>query len=175
MSREIPRTLSHSPVLATSEFRTNPNRRRISWTRMRPRRLAGFHRHFYWELERYPLETEIPSPIPGAPPCLEWLLDHANPWLLKPGTLQHIVRVLTALKWRPSAIANLIFHYYNETISGILCGSLSILSRAPSFTRGCLPRHDHTGADRLIDLNCTVHRKRGIAWFPSVVPTCFVS
>jgi hypothetical protein len=125
--------------------------------------LAAFHRQFYTQLRERPPCNMSPSSalIPGAPPCVEWLLEHPNDWLLKPAALQHIVRVLTALDWTPASISQLICaSYHRDACWGDFWVRLDPCNRAVFYTRlfsGMIA----TGTDKLIDLNCVSHKEKG--------------
>jgi hypothetical protein len=130
--------------------------------------LGAFHEEFYrepWEVLPFTV-TPGPARIPGAPPCLEWLLEHPNDWLLRPAALQHVVRILTALKWRPRGIAQLIYSCYQRDFDwGDFWVRLDPFSRAIFYTRlfaGMIA----TGADQLIDLNCVSHKEKGYCMTP---------
>lgn len=126
--------------------------------------LAAFHREFYQEPSA-PISGEICGPVSGAPPCMNWLLEHPNDWLLRPAALQYVSRILMALGWNPRAIARLICDCYEKDLDwSDLWVRLDPLYRAVFYTRlfcGMIM----TGADRLIDLNCVSHREKGYCMF----------
>jgi len=133
--------------------------------------LAAFHREFYSEpwndAAVHSSASLIPGmPIPDAPPCVSWLLDHPNDWLLKPAAVQHIARVFTAIGWRPRDIAQLIYSCYRRDCNwGRTWESLDPFNRAIFYTRlftGMIA----TGIDKLIDLNCVSHREKGYCMVP---------
>jgi hypothetical protein len=133
--------------------------------------LADFHDRFYsapWSSEPFSAASQ-PGSIADAPPCVTWLLQHPNPWLLKPAALQHVARVLTALDWHPRAIAQLIFARYQTDCGwGETWTQLDPLNRAVFYTRlftGMIA----TQSDKLIDLNCVSHQEKGYC----NVPECF--
>ena len=124
--------------------------------------LADFHEQFYsapWSSEAFSASSQAGS-IADAPPCLGWLLEHPNPWLLKPAALQHVARVLSALDWHPRAIAQLICARYQTDFSwGETWTKLDPLNRAVFYTRlftGMIA----TQSDRLIDLNCVSQQEK---------------
>ncbi len=131
-------------------------------------RLAVFHRQFAagpWLDSPFPPGVQ-PAPVPGAPPCVNWLLDHPNDWMLRPAALQHVTRVLTALDWTPQRIVHLIHACYQ-------CGCnfgggwriLDPLNRAIFYTRlfaGMIA----DGTDTLVDMNCVSHREKGYCMDP---------
>jgi hypothetical protein len=130
-------------------------------------KLADFHNHFYsepWEPMPAPETRQVL--IPGAPQCLEWLLEHPNDFLLRPAALQHAVRILMALGWRPRAIARLICaSYLRECNWGDQWVRLEPFNRAIFYTRlfaGMIA----TGADELVDMNCVSHREKGYCMIP---------
>ena len=126
--------------------------------------LAAFHNEFYSQ----PLDYEnAPSTgVPNAPQCVQWLLEHPNDSLLKPGALQHVARVLTALDWKPRDIARLICACYQSDSDWRDCWvRLDPMNRATFYTRlftGMIA----TGIDRLIDLNCVSHKEKGYCMIP---------
>jgi len=122
--------------------------------------LAAFHRRFYAELPRN-------SPlICREPACLHFLFEHPNDWLLKPAALQHVVRVLTALGWNPSAIAQRIYGSYSQEHGwGDIWKRLEPCNRSIFYTRlfaGMIA----TGLDKLIDFNCVSHQEKGYCMIP---------
>jgi len=121
--------------------------------------LAVVHQRFYRQLEAR--EAFLPAPAPEAPPCVKWLLDHPNDWLLKPVALQHVTRVLTAQRWSAPSIVQLICaSYCSDCGWGDTWVRLDPCYRAIFYTRlftGMIA----TGADKLIDLNCVSHREKG--------------
>jgi hypothetical protein len=134
--------------------------------------LAAFHDRFYAQLREQASRPPGPSSktgsirIPGSPPCVEWFLEHPNDWLLKPVVLQHIVRVLTALDWTPSAISQLICASYHIACNwGGIWARLDPSNRAIFYTRlfaGMIA----TGCDQLIDLNCVSQKEKGYCMIP---------
>ncbi|MGD1097531.1 MAG: hypothetical protein ABSB35_36790 [Bryobacteraceae bacterium] len=126
--------------------------------------LFAFHKQFYSQLRETP--ASLSARIPGAPPCVEWLLEHPNDWLLKPAALQHVVRVLTALDYNPASIAHLTSASYRADASwGDLWTRLDPCNRAIFYTRlfaGMIAM----GTDRLIDMNCVSQREKGYCMIP---------
>jgi hypothetical protein len=125
--------------------------------------LAAFHDQFYRDLPERPPATmsACSARIPEAPPCVQWLLEHPNDWLLKPAAVQHVVRVLTALEWSPASISQLICASYQSDFGwGKFWVCLDPCNRAVFYTRlfsGMIA----TGTDKLIDLNCVSHKEKG--------------
>jgi hypothetical protein len=127
--------------------------------------LAGFHREFY-QLLSMPVSGEFGGAVSGIPPCLNWLLEHPNDWLLRPAALQFVSRTLMALDWHPRAIAQLIADVYESDIDwGEQWVRLDPFNRAIFYTRlfcGMIA----TGVDRLIDFNCVSQREKGYCFLP---------
>ena len=124
--------------------------------------LAEFHQQFYSQIWQ---EVESFS-IDLTPPCAQFLLENPNDWLLKPAALQHVVRVLTALGWSPSAIAQRICNSYSKDCGwGNIWDRLDPCNRAIFYTRlfaGMIA----TGLDKLIDFNCVSHQEKGYCMIP---------
>ena len=127
--------------------------------------LAAFHREFNAEAWNA-ASRQVKIPVPGAPRCVEWLLEHPNDLLLKPAALQHLARVLMALGWKPRAIAQLICcHYEHDFNWGRTWEPLDPCHRAMFYTRlftGMIAM----GIDRLIDMNCVSHKEKGYCAIP---------
>lgn len=123
--------------------------------------IHAFHERFYRDLEGLVCPTDDNAPIPGAPSCLEWILDHPNDLLLKPAAMQHVVRLLMSLGWQPASIARRISAAYRKDCDwGDMWRRLDPDNRALFYTRlfaGMIV----TGADKLIDFNCVSHREKG--------------
>ena len=97
---------------------------------------------------------------------MDWLLEHPNDWLLKPAAVQHIARVLTALDWRPRAIAQLIYSCYQRDCNwGDHWVRIDPFNRAIFYTRS-FTGMIATGNDKLIDLNCVSNREKGFCMVP---------
>lgn len=128
--------------------------------------LAAFHAAFEADLRLYGSFSAGPPPIPPAAPCLRYPFDQPNDWLLRPGVLQHVTRVLDALGWRTSAIAHVIAAGYRRDCNwGNTWERLEPDSRALFYTRlfaGMIA----TGIDKLIDMNCVSHREKGFCLAP---------
>lgn len=129
--------------------------------------LSAFHEGFYRQLGD-PSSQTGPVRIPGAPPCVEWFLEHPNDWLLRPAILQHVSRVLTALDWSPSAICRLICASYSRDCDwGGTWERLDPANRAIFYTRlftGMIA----TGCDQLIDFNCVSQKEKD----QCIIPDC---
>ena len=123
--------------------------------------LAEFHEQFYCQTRQ-----EVPPSGDLGPACVQFLLEHPNDWLLKPAALQHVVRVLMALCWSPSAIAQRICGSYSKDCDwGDTWERLDPCSRSIFYTRlfaGMIV----TGLDKLIDFNCVSHQEKGYCILP---------
>jgi hypothetical protein len=123
--------------------------------------LARFHTQFYGQLGQ---EVERSDVL--APPCVRFVLERPNDWLLKPAALQHVVRVLMALGWSPSDIAHRICRAYsNDCGWGDTWERLDPCDRSIFYTRlfaGMIT----TGLDQLIDFNCASHQEKGYCMIP---------
>jgi hypothetical protein len=129
--------------------------------------LRAFHDQFYGRLGAMAASPVDPHlRILEVPACVQWLFEHPNDALLKPAALQHVVRVLMALDWNPSSIAQLICNIYLRD-----CGwretwaRLDPCNRAIFYTRlfaGMIV----TGRDKLIDFNCVSHQEKGYCMVP---------
>jgi hypothetical protein len=126
--------------------------------------LALFHQQFYTQIP----QEEDQASADSWPPCLQFLMENPNDWLLKPAALQHVARVLMALGWSPSSIARRICSSYSKDCDwGDTWVRLDPCSRAIFYTRlftGMIA----TGIDKLMDFNCVSHQEKGYC----VVPEC---
>jgi hypothetical protein len=123
--------------------------------------IHAFHERFYRALEGLVFPIDDNAPIPGAPSCLEWILDHPNDLLLKPAALQHVVRVLISLGWQPASIAQRVKAAYRKDCGwGDVWTRLDPDNRAFFYTR-LFAGMILTGADKLIDFNCVSQREKG--------------
>ena len=117
--------------------------------------LAEFHQSFYARTAR-----ESSSAL-REPPCLAYIFNHPNDWLLRPAALQHVVRVLMTLGWRPTSIAARIYgSYLNDHDWRDTWVRLEPCNRALFYTRlfsGMIV----AGVDKLVDFNCVSHREKG--------------
>ena len=123
--------------------------------------LGEFHEQFYSQTRQ-----QVPPSEDLGPACVQFPLEHPNDWLLRPAALQHVVRVLMALGWSPSAIARRICHSYSQDCNwGDTWERLDPCNRAIFYTRlfaGMIA----TGLDKLIDFNCISHQEKGYCGFP---------
>jgi hypothetical protein len=126
--------------------------------------VATFHRDFYKmdedEARARMMELRAAT-VDRLPMCTRWVLEQPNDWLLKPAAIQHLVRILMALRWPPPAIAALIQSRYDADYGWGDCWTRHDASwRAIFYTRlfaGLIA----TGLDKLIDLNCVSHKEKG--------------
>lgn len=128
-------------------------------------KLASFHEEFEEGVRRIDFSVD-PALEPPAVPCLTWPLEHANDWLLRPGVIQHAVRVLMALNWHPLSIVQLISASFRRDCDwGDTWTRIEPWSRAIFYTRlfaGMIA----TGADPLVDMNCVSHKEKGYCMVP---------
>lgn len=121
--------------------------------------LAAFHDRFYDQLGAP--ASDYSTLRPKMPWCVEFLLENPNDWLLKPAALQHVVRVLMAIGWSPSSIAQRVCSCYVKDCDwGDMWVRLEPNNRAIFYTRlfaGMIA----TGVDKLIDFNCVSHQEKG--------------
>jgi hypothetical protein len=125
--------------------------------------LADFHKRFYsvTELEAHrSVARKIASVYGALPHCVRWILDNPNDWLLKPTALQHVVRVLTALEWRPREIAGLIRSRYESDCDWGNTWTRHDPSWRAIFYARLFGGLIATGTDRLIDFNCVSHQEK---------------
>jgi len=129
--------------------------------------LAAFHQRFYGEVLH---NTQVCN---REPPCVRFPFEHPNDWLRRPATLQHVVRVLSALGWSASAIAQRIYASYSKDYGwGNTWSRLEPFNRAIFYARlfaGMIA----TGLDRLIDFNCVSHREKGYCMIPECSSNLF--
>jgi hypothetical protein len=127
--------------------------------------LAAFHRDFYRSLSNQIGGGENRS-VEQLPQCVRWLLDHPNDWLLKPAAVQHVTRVLSALRWQPYEICRLVCSRFKSDFQwGDFWARHDPEQRARFYVRlfsGLI----HTGRDSLVDLNCVSHREKGYCTNP---------
>lgn len=127
--------------------------------------LAGLHAEFEAELGICDFSDQAPD-VPAAVPCLKLPFEQPNDWLLKPGVLQHVTRVLSALGWRAGSIAHRIAASYRQDHAwGETWQRLEPDNRALFYTRlfsGMIA----TGADTLVDMNCVSHQEKGLCMAP---------
>ena len=123
-------------------------------------RLGDFHATFSREClamrdEPWP---EAPSDLP---PCIRLPLDQPNDLLLKPEYVQNLVRGLMARNWSAAQISRLVEREYTRDHWGDHWVRLDPRTRAEFDVRvfaGLIV----TGADRLVDFNCTSSQEKGV-------------
>lgn len=127
--------------------------------------VARFHQ---WSAFAHGGEPEHPGRTVRSdlPPCAQWVLDHPNDLLLKPGFHQFIVRTLLALGWAPASIADRIAECFHADFGwGDRFRTHDRNYRAQFYTRlfaGLVA----TGCDSLVDLNCASHKEKGYCMIP---------
>ncbi|HKW01761.1 MAG TPA: hypothetical protein VJN96_18170 [Vicinamibacterales bacterium] len=123
--------------------------------------LGSFHATFTRECGAM-LDEPWPEIPDGLPPCIRRPLDQPNDLLLKPEYLQDLVRGLMARDWSAAAIARLVEREYaRDHHWSDRWRRLDARTRAEFDVRvfaGLLV----TGADRLIDFNCTSSQEKGV-------------
>lgn len=136
-------------------------------------RLAAFHRMFYAERHEPPDawgETYDRAPLRHFPPCVRYILDHPNEWLLKPAGLEMVVRTFLALGWHPRHIAGLIRSRYERDFNwGDRWFRDNAGSRADFYTR-VFAGLAATQIDELVDFNCRSTQEKDFCMAPD--PTC---
>jgi hypothetical protein len=131
--------------------------------------LAQFHCDFYAQ-EPDPSES-WPKIYDGIdmtqlPPCVQFLLENANDFLLRPSSLRRVVITLLSLGWHPRNIAGLIRSRFEIDFE---CkgywNNYDPTTRAEFFTRvfaGLIL----AGYDDLIDFNCCSTQEQKICFQP---------
>lgn len=123
--------------------------------------LAAFHARFSAERESSG-SAELPSLPADLPPCVRRPLDRPNDLLLKPEYLQNLVRGLMARGWSAARIAALVEReYVADHQWGDRWTRLDPRTRA-DFDVRVFAGMIVTGADRLIDFNCTSSQEKGL-------------
>jgi hypothetical protein len=130
-------------------------------------RLARFHADFYAQEHDAPAlwpETYDRVPLDALPPCAQFILQHPNDLLLRPGCVQRVVRVMLSLGWHPRHIAGLIRSRYERDYGwGGEWRGFDPSTRADFYARvftGLLV----AGVDDLVDFNCQSAREEGICF-----------
>lgn len=127
--------------------------------------LARFHREFY-SRRRPGCQTEKQSNEGELPACARLLLDYPNHWLLKPGAIQHIVRVLMAVGWQPWEISDLIHTRFHADVPWSGFWLRHDRQYRSSFYVRLFAGLIESGRDRLIDFNCVSHKEKGYCNVP---------
>jgi hypothetical protein len=131
--------------------------------------LAVFHREFYFprkDAKEDVKEYSYDSAAASLPPCARLVLDHPNHWLLKPGAIQHIVRVLTAIGWHPRKISELICGRFHADVPWSGFWVRHDRAYRASFYVRLFAGLIESGIDRLIDFNCVSHSEKGYCTVP---------
>lgn len=127
--------------------------------------LRKFHCHFY-DTQHDPRHTwperYARTPLEPLPPCVRTLLQWPNDRLLKPAGMQHVTRTLLAEGWHPRHIAGLIRSKFEDPRHGWdgCWQDYEPGTRADFYTR-VFAGQRATGADRLVDFNCTSTQEKG--------------
>jgi hypothetical protein len=123
--------------------------------------LAEFHRHYYGELRSAGAPGERSSS--RLPPCGLAILAQPNDFLLKPGHIQHLVRLLLARGWSAAQAACLVRAAYeaDHQWGNRWQVRMDAASRA-EFDVRVFAGLVSTGADRLIDFNCVSAQEKDI-------------
>lgn len=123
--------------------------------------LGAFHAAFNRECQEARGEAgpDVPADLP---PCIRRPLDQPNDLLLKPEYLQNLVRGLMARGWSAAQVARLVEREYTRDHQwGDRWARLDPRTRAEFDVRvfaGLIV----TGADRLVDFNCTSSQEKGV-------------
>jgi len=135
--------------------------------------LAAFHEWFYSE------EHEPPHRWPATydlldrrmlPPCVQYVLEHPNAYLLMPAGLALVTRVLLAQGWHPRHIAGFIRSIYERDHGwGLKWYEYSAGMRADFYTR-VFSGLFYAGPDDLLDFNCQSVREKDFCFRPN--PGC---
>ena len=137
--------------------------------------LRHFHARFYSDQhdpkERWH-ETYDRTPESIFPPCAAHIVTWPNDLLLKPAGMQLVTRCLLAAGWHPRHIAGFIRSKFENPVHnwGVDWNEYVPAIRADFYTR-LFAGLQETGLDRLIDLNCTSTREKGLC-FPDESGSC---
>lgn len=124
--------------------------------------LAKFHRAFYAELRSDVARTRGVDPA-SLPPCVAAGLTRPNDLLLKPEHIQHLVRGLMSIGWRPAGIARLVQSAYeaDHGWGDRWTARMDVRTRA-EFDVRVFAGLVATGVDPLIDFNCVSAQEKDI-------------
>lgn len=123
--------------------------------------LGTFHAAFNRECQVARDETG-PDVPPDLPPCIRRPLDQPNDLLLKPEYLQNLVRGLMARDWSAAQVARLVEREYTRDHQwSDRWARLDPRTRA-EFDVRVFAGLIITGADRLVDFNCTSSQEKGV-------------
>ena len=124
--------------------------------------LAAFHRAYYSALQTAARSVAVLD-LEAFPPCVTGALRTPNDLLLKPEHIQHVVRDLTASGWTAAQIARLVRSSY-EADHGWRDRwqtRMDAQTRA-EFDVRVFAGLVATGADALVDFNCTSAQEKGL-------------
>jgi hypothetical protein len=124
-------------------------------------RLRRAHERFHAEL-RTPAPPRA-LPLRDLPPCVSAALDRPNDLLLKPEYLQHLVRALMSLGWRPAQIVRVIQSRYeaDHHWGNRWQAHMHPRTRAEFEVRVFSGLID-AGRDQLVDFNCVSAQEKGL-------------
>ena len=127
-------------------------------------KLARFHRYFYKcehdTTEQWPHTYDL-TPLDCLPRCVRRLLEEPNELLLKPASLQHLVRTLTAQGWHPRHIAGLVRSKYERDYHWNPGWFVYDASLPADFYVRLFSGLMADGLDPLIDYNCKSTEEKG--------------
>jgi hypothetical protein len=132
--------------------------------------LAEFHCDFYAEEpdppERWP-ETYDRMDFSQLPPCIQFLLQNPNDFLLRPSSMRRVVLTLFSLGWHPRHISGLIQSRFEHDFGwGNYWNNYDPATRAEFFTR-VFAGLFVAGYDDLVDFNCCSTQEQKICFQPS--------
>lgn len=133
--------------------------------------LRRFHDYFY-EQQHEPAanwpQTYDRTPLDFLPPCVRYILEHPNEWLLVPGAIRLVTAVLMSTNWHPRHIAGLIRSKYERDYGWLNEWYVyDAATRADFYTRvfaGLI----RLKQDTLEDLNCHALRRAGLCRQPAM-------
>lgn len=129
--------------------------------------LARFHNWFYeqeHDAESSWPETYDRIPMESLPPCVSYILRNPNDFLLRPGCVGRVVRVMLALGWHPRHIAGLIRSKYERDYHwGEQWNGYDPATRADFYAR-VFTGLFVGGVDDLVDFNCQSAREEGLCF-----------
>jgi hypothetical protein len=133
--------------------------------------LRGFHDYFY-EQQHEPAEdwpsTYDRTPLDYLPPCVRFILEHPNEWLLMPGAIRLVTAVLMATNWHPRHIAGLIRSKYERDYGWLNEWYIYDAGTRADFYTRVFSGLIGLKLDTLQDLNCQSLKKAGFCHQPSM-------
>lgn len=134
-------------------------------------RLRDLHDWFYSQ-EHDPKEiwwrTYDRTPMEVITPCVRYILENPNDWLLKPAGIQQVVRAMLSLGWHPRHVAGLIRSKYERDFGwNAHWLHYDPATRADFYTR-IFAGLFAVGLDDLVDFNCQSTRERGYCFHPEL-------